>query len=290
MGWKWGTSLISGWGPFEMIDLCSAAGWEPIITLSKSQSNQDWAALVEYCYGDNTTTWGAQRYKDEHPNPYVVTTFELGNEEYNAAYVDQVQAMETKAKSLGKTLYYMFPTNEGVNSSDASKAQSLGLPIDRLMPDIHVGGGGAVETAIADFNALPNFPQSAINCETNAGTHTQSRAMQESLDLMDWFNTIAPIEPRLRGRAASFCMERSGHYDNFDQGITFFLPNMTWIQPPGYVHMMITQTWADQALNLAWNTTKSNSYAVSAQKTADNTKLVVRAVNNLGSSHFYDSY
>jgi len=63
----------------------------------------------------------------------------------------------------------------------------------------------------------------------------------------------------------------------------FFLPNMTWIQPPGYVHSMITQTWADQALTV---TLKSNlgatatPYAVSAQKLKDNSALYVRAVNN----------
>jgi hypothetical protein len=276
MGWKWGASLISGWGLFEMTDLCNAAGWTPIITLSKSQSPQDWSDLVEYCYGDNSTTWGATRYKDGHPNPYVLDTFELGNEEYNADFVSQVQAMETKAKSLGKTLYYMFPTNQGLNSSDQSKATSAGLPINRLMPDIHVTGGGAVETAEADFNASPNFQQSAINCETNAGIHTHQRAMQESQDLMDWFNVVSPVEPRLRGRTASFCMERSGHYDNFDQGITFFLPNMTWIQPPGYVHQMITQTWADQALAL---TSTTKGVQASAQKTSDNSKLYVRLVN-----------
>jgi hypothetical protein len=48
---------------------------------------------------------------------------------------------------------------------DAAKAQQAGLPIQNIMPDIHVGAGGAVEVAEGDFNALPDFPQSAINCE-----------------------------------------------------------------------------------------------------------------------------
>ena len=29
---------------------------------------------------------------------------------------------------------------------------------------------------------------------------------------------------------ASFCHGRAGHYDMFDQAISFFLPNMTWLQ------------------------------------------------------------
>jgi len=63
----------------------------------------------------------------------------------------------------------------------------------------------------------------------------------------------------------------------------FFLPNMTWIQPPGYIHSMITQTWADQALTVTWKSnlgTTATPYAVSAQKLKDNSKLYVRAVNN----------
>jgi len=73
---------------------------------------------------------------------------------------------------------------------------------------------------------------------------------------------------------------------------------MTWIQPPGYVHAMITQTWADQALSVTWatnsNSNKYNNkkrfssaatpYAVSAQKLKDNSKFYVRAVNNQGSA------
>ena len=36
----------------------------------------------------------------------------------------------------------------------------------------------------------------------------------------------------LLGRTASFCVERSGYNEGAanDQGITFFLPNMTWMQ------------------------------------------------------------
>jgi len=255
---------------------------------------------VEYCYGDSSTQWGAQRISDGHPTPYQVNTFELGNEQYNSNFVAQVQAMEAKAKSLGVELYYLFPTNDGLNSADANKAVQDGLPIDHIAPDIHVGGGGAVEVAEADFNAMPTFDQSAINCETNAGTHTHERAMEESFDLMDWFNVLPPVENRLIGRAASFCAERSGHYDNFDQGLSFFLPNMTWLQPPGYVHQMITQTWKDQGLGVQWTNqaidfvnsgrrsrrlrTAATPYAISAQKSADNTNLVVQVVNDVDSA------
>merc|ERR1712139_277954 len=94
----------------------------------------------------------------------------------------------------------------------------------------------------------------AINCETNAGIHTMKRANQEGGDLIEFFNQFIPStssDPgsRIKARTASFCTERSGHYDAFDQGITFFLPNMTWIQPPGYVHKMVNDAWAGKAIS-----------------------------------------
>jgi len=56
----------------EMVDLCAAAGWEPVITLSAQQSNGDYADLVEYCWGNSSTQWGAQRLADGHPQPYAL--------------------------------------------------------------------------------------------------------------------------------------------------------------------------------------------------------------------------
>ncbi len=48
--------------------------------MSAKASPEDWADLVEYLFGNATTTWGAQRYMDGHPAPYRATYFEIGNE------------------------------------------------------------------------------------------------------------------------------------------------------------------------------------------------------------------
>lgn len=93
----------------------------------------------------------------------------------------------------------------------------------------------------------------------------------EGYDFNDFFNHYIPSTsgdslPRLKARTASFCTERSGHYDAFDQGIIFFLPNSTWIQPPGYVHKMIHDTWQPIALNIS---VSPSSASVSAQVSED---------------------
>ena len=94
-----------------------------------------------------------------------------------------------------------------------------------------------------------------INCEVNAGIHTMRRAMTEAIDLNQFFNyqppsTSGDSTPRLKGRMASFCMGRSGHLESvWDQGIAFFSADDIWLQPPGWVHAMISAAW--QPLNAA---------------------------------------
>ena len=58
------------------------------------------AELVEYMYGDASSTWGRQRIADGHPDTYNVTHFELGNEGYNPGFAEQVAAMEARAKQV----------------------------------------------------------------------------------------------------------------------------------------------------------------------------------------------
>ena len=106
-GQEWGGNLISGWGPFDFIDFCNAAGIEPVMTTTSTTAAMAFADLVEYCHGGPTTPMGARRIADGHPLPYRVFYFELGNEGSNGDttkdghYVQQVEAMETKARALG---------------------------------------------------------------------------------------------------------------------------------------------------------------------------------------------
>jgi len=102
--------------------------------------------------------------------------------------------------------------------------------------------------------------------------------MTEAADLQEWFNFGgAPGEDpsRLLARTASFCTERSGHFDAFDQGISFFLPNMTWLQPPGWVHAMASAAFAPNAVGVA----APAGYPSSAQLADDGSSLTIQIVN-----------
>ena len=119
----------------------------------------------------------------------------------------------------------------------------------------------------------------------------------QAFDLNDWFNA-GDVADRLHFRAASFCMGEANDFDAWDQGISFFLPNMTWLQPPGYVHQMIDRTWQPNAL--AFTSPGSTSFSpgsssgnaagkvsdpglertFSAQKSDDGKIVVFRYVNS----------
>jgi hypothetical protein len=79
---EWISVSIAPLSPFEFIDAARAADIVPIVTMSAyKQTAQDWADLVDYTWGDESTVWGNVRiHNDSHPEPYNITMFELGSE------------------------------------------------------------------------------------------------------------------------------------------------------------------------------------------------------------------
>lgn len=210
-----------------------------------------------------------------------------GNEQYNNNFVQQVAAMEARAKALNyqPAWYYMFPDNGGLNAQDQAAAVAAGLPIERIATDVHVGSAGGVQEIASNFQKSPSFPASAINGEVNAiygdGVNTASalgRAISEAMDINDWFNADAAVVSRIIGRTASFCFERNGHDDGsqWHQGLTFFQPNGTWLGPAGQYHAVLASTWAPGALAV---TVGGPDVSASAQKAADGSRVVVRLAN-----------
>lgn len=157
---------------------------------------------------------------------------------------------------------------------------AAGVDGSRLAPDCHVGAGGGIGCATSSSGwRSRNF--SGINCETNAATSDLLRGVNEARDLQQWFSQDAATTARLIARTASFCTERSGHYDAFDQGISFFLPNATWLQPPGHVHALFSRFTGPGALAAA---SSQPHLTASAQLSADGATLFVQLVNSNSAS------
>ena len=124
---------------------------------------QSFAGLVEYCYGNTSTAMGARRAADGHPEPYRIRFFSLGNEGSDGSitqdghYVEQVVAMEAKARELGHggELFYLFPSGGHTDQSPsmayaqflsphdlaaAAKAVQAGLVgAEQMIDSIHTG-------------------------------------------------------------------------------------------------------------------------------------------------------
>ena len=60
---------------------------------------------------DETTAWGAVRVRnDSHPAPFDLRFFELGNEQQNPQFVQQVVEMEMRRKAVGEGTQIPHPT------------------------------------------------------------------------------------------------------------------------------------------------------------------------------------
>ena len=252
VGVGWRDSRYSGWGIFEAMDMTAAMGWENVITLFGHDTPQDYADLVEYCWGDESTRWGKLRHADGHPAEYELSRVEIGNEEYNPDFGAEALAMEAKATELKreKELYYIFPAKRS-GYPDASLQQQLATMTaklgDHMVVDQHVhwasvtqpphsrgfpdgnqhdtsrmemlallstGWNTGIYWAQQVWGVLPTW--GSTNLETNIGDHTMYRALVEAVDLTSWSNFAwqSPLNSsRLHTRTASFCMERSGYQE-----------------------------------------------------------------------------
>lgn len=115
--------------------------------------------------------------------------------------------MEKKAVELGifGQIFYLFPNSSGVDHDDYLQIEELHLGT-RAAVDISQEATNALDIAEQNFQTIPTWGN--MNLETNCGDHTLLRALQEASELFAFFNNT---DPRILGRTASFCFERSGY-------------------------------------------------------------------------------
>ncbi len=99
---NWGYRVTDGLGLHELLQLTEDLGAEPLfvtnIGLGHGWSQpydqleefiQEALDVLEYCNGDITTTWGAKRAANGHPEPFNLRLIEIGNENYQANTSEQ---------------------------------------------------------------------------------------------------------------------------------------------------------------------------------------------------------
>lgn len=96
---NWGYRVSDGFGFHEMLQLAEDIGAEPLFVVNIGLGHswmeeytqideyiQEALDALEYCNGDTTTTWGALRAQNGHPEPFNLRLMEIGNENYNYTF------------------------------------------------------------------------------------------------------------------------------------------------------------------------------------------------------------
>lgn len=92
---NWGYRVTDGFGFHEMLQLTEDLGAEPLYVVNIGLGH-DWLVdyreideyiqealdAIEYCNGSTSTTWGALRAANGHPEPFNLRLLEIGNENY----------------------------------------------------------------------------------------------------------------------------------------------------------------------------------------------------------------
>lgn len=94
--YNWGYPCTDGMGFHEFLQLTEDLGAEPLFVVNIGIGHgwftdytkidnyiQEALDALEYCNGDVTTTWGAKRAANGHPEPFNMRLLEIGNENYN---------------------------------------------------------------------------------------------------------------------------------------------------------------------------------------------------------------
>jgi len=85
----WNDRDVNSFGIDEFMTLCNRLNAEPIIVINtghrystspQTQYIEEAKHWLEYCNGPATSTWGAVRTANGHPEPYNVKYWEMGNE------------------------------------------------------------------------------------------------------------------------------------------------------------------------------------------------------------------
>ncbi len=298
----WYPYSSNGWGIFDFLNFCEAAGFVAIPALNMGESPQDMADFVEYANGPAQSVWGRRRVADGHPEPYRLKHVELGNEEavnedYFVKFKAIADAMWAKDSALilivgdfayGKVIDDPFNFSGGVAVNTlAAHKKILELAKARgreVWFDIHVSTDHPPEpngllperSYIEQLGRIaPGAKYKVVVFEYNSGNHAVKRALSNALAT----NEVERIGDLLPMACSANCLQPDGQNDNaWDQGLLFLNPSKVWLQPPGYVLQMTRRNFQPLLVKSEVQG-PSDKLSVNVKKSEDGKTLVVQVVN-----------
>jgi len=298
----WYPYSSNGWGIFDFLNFCEAAGLLGIPDVDINEAPSDMADLMDYLNGGPENFWGRKRAADGHPAPYHLKYIELGNEErvddsYFAKFKAVAEVIWAKDPSIilivGDFEYHRViadPFNfTGADSGITTLAGQqrilqLAKRHDReIWFDVHVWTDGprpdsTLQSMFSYIDAMDKIAAGAkhrvLVFELNADNHSQRRALANALAL----NAIQR-DGRLPIACSANGLQPDGQNDNdWNQGLLFLNPSHVWLQPPGYVAQMYSEN--HQPVEIQSIVADPNhDLDVSAQLGQHGTELVLEVVN-----------
>ncbi len=298
----WYPYSTNGWGIFDFLNVCEAAGFLAIPAVNMGESPADMADFVEYANGPADSPWGRKRAADGHPEPYRLKHVELGNEEavnedYWRKFQPMAEAIWAKDPAIilvvgdfayGKVIDDPFHFEGGVAVNTLAAHQKI-LNLAKqhgreVWFDIHIGtdhppepNGLRVERSYIEQlgKIAPGAKYKVVIFEYNSGNHAMKRALSNALAT----NEAERIGDLLPIACSANCLQPDGQNDNaWDQGLLFLNPAKVWLQPPGYVTRMARNASQPLLVESAVQG-PADRLSLNAKRSEDGKTLVLQVVN-----------
>lgn len=299
----WYSHSSNGWGIFEFVNFCEAAGILPIVDLNLDETPADLADFLEYANGPADSAWGAKRAADGHPAPYGLKHVQLGNEEaVDEAYWQKFKPLAEAAWAKDANVVLIvgdFEYRQAITNPDdfdgAPKIRSLATH-DKILNlakehgrsvwfDVHIwnhspGDAPPRIAALATFDAAlaklcPGADYKICVLEENATNHAIRRAVAHG----ETVSGLMRVADRVPIVCSANALQPNGQNDNgWDQGFVFLDPAQAWLQPPAYVTQMISRNRQPQIV-AADVSGDASGLDVTATRSADARTLVLQVTN-----------
>ncbi len=296
----WHPHSSNGWGIFEFLNFCEAAGFAAVPAINADESPEEMAEFIDYANAPATTEWGRKRAEDGHPNPYHLKYLEIGNEEkvnddYWRKFKPMAEAIWAKDPSIILVVgdfAYDKPIEDPFNFTGAAshittlevqqKILQLAKEHNReVWFDVHVNTEGPRPTFGGTFTFIDALDKIADGAkhrvaifEFNAGNHSQRRALANAAAI-----NAVERDGRLPIATSANCLQPDGQNDNeWDQGLLFLNNSRIWLQPPGYVTQMISRNY-EPLLVKSEVAGSGENLDVTAKRSEDGKRLALQVVN-----------
>ncbi len=298
----WYPYSSNGWGIFDFLNFCEAAGFLAIPAVNMDETPEDIADFMEYANGPRKSVWGSRRAADGHPSPYGLKYLELGNEEaVNEDYwrrfqplAEAIWAKDPNIILVVGDFAYDKAITDPYNFSGAPNIRTLAVHkkiLDLAQArcrevwfDVHIGteqppapnGVPGVRSFIEQLGRLsPGARYKVVVFEFNAGNHALKRALANACAI----NQLERLGDRLAVACSANCLQPYKQNDNdWNQGLLFLSPSQVWPQPPYYVTQMVSRNYLPLCVRTEARS-PGNILDVTAARSEDGKMLTLQVVN-----------